>query len=209
MKITAILLLTVCLQATAREGYSQKITLSQNNVSLRTIFKDIERQSDYQFFYKEKLLRQAKNVNVNVVNASVEEVLSVCLHGQSLAYSIIDKIIVIKKQAPVVSKTEEPAVPQAPPVEIRGVIVSDSTGLPLAGVSVKVKGTDKGTYTDVNGNFILQVPDAGTVLMISSIGYDSREVRVTKEGTIRITLKVAAAKLTDVVIVGYATQEKR
>src|ERR1700756_5586910 len=100
MKLTAILLIATCLQVTARDGYAQKITLSQNNVSLKTIFRDIEQQSDYQFFYKEKLLKQTKNVNVNVVNASIEEVLSLCLHDQSLTYSIIDKIIVIKKQAP-------------------------------------------------------------------------------------------------------------
>src|ERR1700754_491005 len=111
MKITAILLLSVCLQATAREGYSQRITISQNNVPLKTIFKTIERQSDYQFFYKEKLLKQAKNVNINVANASIEEVLSLCLHDQSLTYSIIDKIIVIKKEAPTPYKTEAQEVP--------------------------------------------------------------------------------------------------
>ncbi|TDX00899.1 TonB-dependent receptor [Dinghuibacter silviterrae] len=208
MNITAILLLAACLQATAMEGYSQKITISQKNVSLKTVFKTIEQQSDYQFFYKDKLLKQAKNVNVNVTNASIDEVLSVCLQGQSLTYSIIDKIIVIKKGAPVVSHAPPPA-PAPATIEIRGVIVSDSTGLPLAGVSVKLKGTDKGTFTDLNGNFVLQAPDAGAVLEISSIGYDSREVTVTKEGTIRIGLKVAAAKIAEVVIVGYATQEKR
>ena len=99
MNITAILLLATCLQVNAMEGYSQRITLSRNNVSLKAIFKDIERQSDYQFFYKEKLLKQAKNVNVNVANASIEEVLSACLQGQPLTYSIIDKIIVIDRKS--------------------------------------------------------------------------------------------------------------
>ena len=208
MNITAIFLLAACLQVTALGGYSQKITLSQNNVSLKTIFKDIERQSDYQFFYKEKLLKQAKNVNVDVSGATIDEVLSVCLRGQSLTYSIIDKIVVIKKQVPVPAQTEAPAFRPAS-MEIRGVVVSDSTGLPLAGVSVKLKGTDKGTFTDANGNFVLQVPDAGAVLVISSIGYDPREVSVTKEGSIRIGLKLVAAKLDEVMIVGYSTQEKR
>jgi len=208
MNITTILLFATCLQVSAREGYSQKITLSQNNVSLKAIFKDIERQSDYQFFYKEKLLKQAKNVNINVANASIEEVLAACLHGQSLTYSIIDKIIVIKKQELVLDKTAEPTLPRAS-IEVRGVVVSDSTGLPLAGVSVKLKGTDKGTYTDLNGNFVLQASETGAVLVISSIGYDAREIIVTKAETIRIGLKVAAVKLTDIVVVGYTTQEKR
>jgi TonB-dependent SusC/RagA subfamily outer membrane receptor len=74
---------------------------------------------------------------------------------------------------------------------------------------VKLKGTSTGTYTDANGNFVLQVPDEGSVLVISSIGYDPREISVTKAGTIRISLKIVAVKLTDIVVVGYTTQEKR
>ena len=208
MKVTTILLLATCLQVTAREGYSQKITLSRNNVPLKAVFKEIEKQSDYQFFYKDKLLKQTKNVNITVANASIEEVLAICLNDQSLTYSLIDKVIVIKKRPPVVNITADPAPPPAA-IEIVGVIVSDSTGQPLAGASVKLKGTSTGTYTDGNGKFVLQVPDAGAVLVISSIGYEPREIRVTKAGIIRISLKVAAVKLTDIVIVGYTTQEKR
>src|ERR1700722_10362372 len=208
MKITSILLLAACLQVAAREGYSQKITLSQNNVSLKTLFKEIEKQSDYQFFYKEKLLKNTKNVNIKIANASIEEVLAICLNDQSLTYSLIDKIVVIKKQPPVVSTTTVPA-PSPASIEVRGVVVSDSTGRPLAGASVKLKGTSTGTYTDENGNFVLQVPDEGSVLVVSSIGYDAREIRGTKAGTIRIRLKVMAVKLADIVVVGYTTQEKR
>ena len=208
MKITTILLLSACLQVAAKEGYSQKITLSQNNVSLKTLFKEIEQQSDYQFFYKEKLLKNTKNVNIKVANASIEEVLALCLNDQSLTYSLIDKIIVIKKQPPVISTTKDPA-PSPASIEVRGLVVSDSTGQPLVGASVKLKGTSTGTYTDANGNFVLQVPDEGAVLVISSIGYDPREISVTKAGMIRISLKVMAVKLTDIVVVGYTTQEKR
>ena len=208
MKVTTILFLLTCLQVTAKEGYSQKITLSQNNVSLKAIFKEIENQSDYQFFYKEKLLKETKNVNIKVVNASIDEVLAICLHDQSLTYSLIDKIVVIKKQPPVINTPADP-LPPPPAIEVRGLVVSDSTGLPLTGASVKLKGTTTGTYTDSSGSFVLRVPDAGAVLVISSIGYDPREIRVTKAGMIRISLKVAAVKLADIVVVGYTTQEKR
>src|SRR5258707_12996433 len=158
MNLTTILLLATCLQIAANEGYSQKITLTQNNVSLKTIFTEIEKKSEYHFFYKEKLLKETKNVNIKVVDASIEEVLAICSKDQSLTYSLIDKIIVIKKHPPVINRTEEPAASPAS-IEIRGVVVSDSTGQPLIGASVKLKGSAKGTYTDVNGNFVLQVPD--------------------------------------------------
>ncbi|HWK06354.1 MAG TPA: TonB-dependent receptor [Puia sp.] len=208
MKLTTILLLAACLQVTAKEGYSQKITLARNNVSLKAIFKEIEKQSDYQFFYKEKLLKQTKNVNIRVANASIEEVLAICLSDQPLTYSLVDRIIVIKKQLPVLNKPEEAIQPPLFAV-ISGLVVSDSTGQPLSGVSVKLKGTSVGTYTDVNGNFSLQAPDGKGVLVISSVGYEPQEIRVSKGGIVRVSLKVSVTKLAEVVIVGYATQEKR
>ncbi|HEX9512121.1 MAG TPA: TonB-dependent receptor [Puia sp.] len=208
MKLTTILLFATCLQVAAKEGYSQKITLSQNNVSLKAIFKEIEKQSDYQFFYKEKLLKQTKNVNIRVANASIEEVLAICLNDQPLTYSLIDKIVVIKKQPVAVNRPVE--IP-SPPVfaEIRGTVVSDSTGQALQGASVKLKGTNIGASTDADGNFVLQVPDAGGTLIVSSVGYETQEIRLTKAGTIRVGLKVQISKLSEVVIVGYSTQEKR
>src|ERR1700738_3010640 len=145
MKLTTIFLLATCLQVFAK-WYSQKITLSKNNVSLKAIFKEIKRQSDYQFFYKEKLLRQTKTVNISVTNASIEEVLAICLSDQPLTYSLVDKIVVIKKQPPVINKTEKTTLPPVL-IEIRGVVVSDSTGQPLSGASLKVKGTSTGTFT--------------------------------------------------------------
>src|SRR5882757_7558072 len=208
MKLTTIFLLAACLQVAATEGYSQKITLAKNNVSLKDVFKEIERQSDYQFFYKEKLLKQTRNINIRVTNASIEEVLAICLNDQPLTYSLVDRIIVIKKQLPVISKPED--IVQSPLfAEISGLVVSDSTGQPLAGVSVKLKGTNVGAYTDANGNFTLQVPDGKGVLVISSVGYEPQEIRVSKAATIRISLKVSVTRLADVVITGYATQEKR
>jgi len=207
MKLTSIFLLAACLHVSA-SGYSQKITLSRNNVPLKTIFKEIERQSEYQFFYQEKLLRLAKNINIKVTDASIEEVLSICLNDQPLTWSLVDKIVVIKKQPPVLTRAEEPVQPPAP-IDITGTVVSDSTGQPLTGVSVKLKGTTTGTFTDAEGRFSLPVPASGGTLVFSSIGFEPKEMKVTSAGMIRVSLKVMVSKLADIVITGYATQEKR
>ena len=208
MKLTTIFMLATCLQLAAR-GYGQKITLSQSNVSLKAVFRAIEKQTDYQFFYKDKLLKETKNVSIKVSNASIEEVLGLCLKDQPLAWSLVDKIVVIKKQAAVAVKPEDTPPPPAY-FPVSGTILSDSTGQPLSGVSVKVKGTSTGTYTDNDGSFHLQIPDGGGTLIISSIGYESQEVRATSStGAIRIRLKLSATKLNEIVIVGYTTQEKR
>ena len=209
MKLTTILMLAACLQLAAR-GYAQKITLSQSNVSLKAVFRAIERQSDYQFFYKDRLLRDTRSVSIKISNASIEEVLAIALSDQSLSYSLVDKIIVIKKQTPPVIEHPEQAPPPPAYLPISGTIVSDSTGQPLSGVSVKLKGTSTGTYTDNNGNFDLQIPEGGGTLVISSIGFETQEIRATSSNAaIRVRLKVSATKLNEIVIVGYTTQEKR
>jgi len=77
VKLTVFFLLAACLQAGA-SGYAQRITISLTDVSLDKVFKEIERQSGYHFFYKDRLLKQAESVSVNVRNASVEEALDQC-----------------------------------------------------------------------------------------------------------------------------------
>ncbi|MGN6297067.1 MAG: SusC/RagA family TonB-linked outer membrane protein [Ginsengibacter sp.] len=90
--------------------------------------------------------------------------------------------------------------------EVNG-IVTDQNGNPLQGVSVQVKGTNKGVITTATGKFTLNVPENAT-LTVSSVGYETKEVKVSTSATITIELKVAASDLNEVVVVGYGTQKK-
>ncbi len=63
MKLTAIILLAVCLQVSAN-GFSQKVTLSMKNAPLQKVFKEINRQTGFQFFYKDVLLKQVGKINI-------------------------------------------------------------------------------------------------------------------------------------------------
>ncbi|MEO9003110.1 MAG: hypothetical protein ABI288_00160, partial [Ginsengibacter sp.] len=65
MKLTAILLLSACLQVSAN-GFSQDVTLSEKNVSLQKVFRQIHKQAGYQFFYEDEMLNKAGLVNINV-----------------------------------------------------------------------------------------------------------------------------------------------
>ena len=95
MKLTAILLLAGCLQLSAK-GLAQGLTMSKRNAPLQEVFKDIEKQTGYQFFYKEKALDGSKPVTINVKNATLEQVLQTCFKDQPVTYNIVDKIIVVK-----------------------------------------------------------------------------------------------------------------
>lgn len=86
--------------------------------------------------------------------------------------------------------------------------VTDESGSPLASVSVSIKGTTKGATTDQKGTFTLSVPNDRTVLVVSSVGYETQEFRVGTASEIGVTLKAAIGKLDEVVVVGYASQKK-
>ena len=86
--------------------------------------------------------------------------------------------------------------------------VTDESGSPLASVSVSIKGTTKGANTDQQGTFTLSVPNDRTILVVSSVGYETQEFRVGTATEIGVTLKAAIGKLDEVVVVGYASQKK-
>jgi len=87
--------------------------------------------------------------------------------------------------------------------------VTDQAGEPLIGVNIQVKGTDKGTATDFDGNFSLEDIDENAVLVVSYIGYQTQEVTVSGRSELTITLSSDAQLLDEVVVVGYGTMKKK
>ena len=92
--------------------------------------------------------------------------------------------------------------------EVTGTILGeDNQGLP--GVNVLVKETSVGTVTDVEGNYRLSVPNGAEILVFSSVGYQTQEVPINNRSTVDLTLSPDVTSLTEVVVVGYGTQEKK
>lgn len=91
---------------------------------------------------------------------------------------------------------------------IEGTVISSSDNLPLPGVTIILKGTTKGTTTDVDGKYSIEVPDEGAVLVFSFIGYTSQEVAVLNQSEIDVSLSEDTQGLDEVVVVGYGTQKK-
>lgn len=90
---------------------------------------------------------------------------------------------------------------------VNGTVV-DQEGQPLIGVNIQVKGTDKGTSTDFEGNFLMEDIDENDVLVVSYIGYETTEVPVAGKSYLRITMLSDSQLLDEVVVVGYGTQKK-
>jgi TonB-linked SusC/RagA family outer membrane protein len=201
MKLTAILLLTACLQVSAN-GFSQNITLSEKNISLQKIFKQIHKQTGYQFFYQDEMLDKAGRINIKVKDVPLEKVLAICFKDLPFTYSIANNTITIKPK-------KEDKVIQAPPpafIDIHGV-VKNTQGTPLAGVSVIVKGTNRGTSTNSDGSFSIDAK-AGDVLEFTIVGYQKKSVVVGTNNNLNIQLEVEALAGSEIVVVGYGTQKK-
>ncbi len=204
MKMTTILLLSACLTASAG-GIAQKVTLSQKNVKLEKVFREIRKQTGYVFFYDASVLRETSPVNIHVKDASVEEALKETLQGQNLDFSIERKTITIIRK-PVTTKALVDIVPAVPLNIITGT-VKDAQGNPLAGVSVIVKGTTNGTSTGTDGDFNIDA-NVGDVLDFTIVGYQKKSVTVGQSTNISVVMEIEAVAGSEIVIIGYGTVKK-
>jgi len=91
---------------------------------------------------------------------------------------------------------------------LHGTITDQQTGIPLPGVTVQVKGTSIGAVTDFDGNYEIDVPEGGDILVISYMGYLTREIVIGVRATIDIQMEEDLQALSEIVVVGYGTQQK-
>ena len=171
---------------------SAQITISLKNQSTRDVIREIERVSDYRFFF---------NVGKDSV---IQSVLSEIGRQTSITY-------VIKENNQVVLMDGSGSSPEMTPRQTikRSVTgtVSDMRGEPVIGANVMVKGTRLGTVTDMDGHFALEVPE-GATLQVSYIGYVDQSVEVSQQSVLEITLEEDTQALDEVVVVGYGAQKK-
>ena len=80
---------------------------------------------------------------------------------------------------------------------------------PLPNVSVQIKGTTKGTQSDLNGSYSIEVPSASSVLIFSAVGFTRQELPVGSETTLNVTMQFSSSSLEGVVVVGYGTQKRK
>ncbi|MBB5437696.1 TonB-dependent SusC/RagA subfamily outer membrane receptor, partial [Pedobacter sp. AK017] len=179
---------------------AQKITLSEKDVPLEKVFKEIRRQSGYNFIYNSQMLREANPVSIVVKNAGLKSVLDLCFAGQPITYLINRNTVVVKWR-------QQPAAPANQLQLIKG-LVRDEQKAALPGVSVYLKDEKKGTVTDADGRYMLEVPDDTGILVFSYMGFQSKEIAISSGGYAIVDLQEDTKGLAELVVVGYGTQKK-
>ncbi len=198
MRIMLILLFFSFCQIFASNSYSQtvKVSVKAEKMMLTDVFSLIERQSEFLFFYVDADVEHVK-VDLNVKNKSIDEILKDALQNTSLSCTINGRNVnIMKKNA---STQQQSRL-------IKGV-VQDEAGIPVIGANVMEKNSSNGTITDLDGAFSLQVSE-GASLVISYIGYISRQITVSGRNTILVNLKEDSQMIDEVVVVGYGVQRK-
>jgi TonB-linked SusC/RagA family outer membrane protein len=207
MKLTSFLLLVCFLQVSAG-GYSQSISISLRKASIEKVFQLIEKQSEYRFFYNEKLLRNSRKITLDIKDGSLKTILDVCFKDQPYSYVIDEKQIIIKqKEFDLATEVVKPKPVQITSVEVKGRIISEA-GVALSGATIKEKGTSNVTTSNANGYFTIEVADAKAVLVISYVGYKGIEVSTGGKSDLSIKLSLLNASLSEIVMVGYGSRKK-
>lgn len=208
MKLTAVLLFAFCIN-TGATGFAQNVTLSVRNTSLEKVLKEIRKQTGYSFFYKTDLLREAPKVSLSVKNMDIKGALDLCFTDVPVEYAIVAQTVVISPRKP--NPGVSPGVatePEIVAVEIQGT-VTNSSGEPLPGASVRLKGTNAGTTTDATGKFSLNIPGNSGVLVISFVGFVTQEIKINGKTDIKVVLIQQDNRADEVVVVGYGSARKK
>ncbi len=203
MKLTIVLILISAMLVSA-ESYSQstRLSLGYKEISIGQLLQIIEKQTDFRFAYSKSRLDPDQTVSIDVKNENLETILKTILDKNNLTYSIIDRYVVISdKNAP------ESINSQQAQKKVTGK-VTDSSGQPLPGVTVMVKGTTNGTITDADGTYSLSDVPADGVLVFSFVGMKSQEVKVAGKTSVNATLAEETINIEQVVVTGYQTQKK-
>ena len=162
LRITLFVFLANMFTMYASRSYSQenKVTVVTKNASIIEVLEQIRTSSKLNILYSADELDVNKSISVNFENASVEDVLNSVLEGQHVGYVMKgDKVIISKK------RYVEPVRGQQDFVELKGK-VTDVSGLSIPGVNVFVKGTTLGTITDIDGNYLLNIPASSKVVVV-------------------------------------------
>lgn len=195
----------------AQDLLNRGITLELKNVTLQEALGKIEQRAKIRFAYSSDLVGIQRQVSIAAEQEKLSFVLDKLFYPMGIAYRVSHDQILLSKSAAKITETspaQTALMPVAPAdISISGIVKAES-GDGLPGVSIILKGTQRGTTTDINGKYQLDVPDGNAVLIFSFVGFVSQEVAVANRSAVDILLKADTKALDEVIVVGYGTQKK-
>ncbi len=203
------------LPAPAQEILKRPVTLTVERQPLSAVLAQLEKAADVQFVYSPQVVRASQRVSLNAHNQPLAGVLETIFRQAHISWDIVGGQIILKRNAELRSSLNPATVADADVLTdatvrtVTGTVLDAASQEPLAGVSVLLKGSTRGTTTDATGRFALSVPEESVTLVCSYIGYEPQDVSlITGQNALTISLKSDQKLLNEVVVIGYGAQSK-
>lgn len=203
MKFVFSFLLLSMLTVQASSIRAQLLSLSFKDASIKDVFKEIQKQTNYDVLYVSKDLENSLPISIKCTKIGLNECLDLILQDQSLTYEINKNTVLISKKI-VESKSQ---LRNQQSITIRGK-VTDNAGKPLPGTIVNVKGKDTKVVTSANGSYMISVPNDESFLIFSFIGFQVQEVQIGSQRNIDIKMVPQDREIDELVVIGYGAVKK-
>ncbi|UII24032.1 SusC/RagA family TonB-linked outer membrane protein [Fulvivirga ligni] len=187
--VILLLLIVISNLSAQTQNSSGIIDLQIKDKKLSEVLKLIEDKTDYAVVYSNDVLNYEHPISLNIKQKPVSEILKSLQNQSPILFDINDDVISVKMKEGYESEKNT----------IKGK-VTDSNGMALIGATVLIKGTTKGTTTDVEGNYVLGTAPAYGVLVYSYIGMDSHEENIANRSLISVTLNEKTEMINEVVV---------
>ncbi len=202
MKLLSFLIVVLSFSATAKSySQNQKVSIKLEQANILDVLNEIRKQTGLNFIYNKSLFDGYNKVDVDAENESVKPVLDKLLHEKALECEVEEGVITFKKvlKSPLVQQNKKTLSGK----------VTDETGVTLPGVSILVKGTTVGTVTDVDGSFVLKIPEGHDIIVVSFIGMITQELNISDKTELLISLQTKVSDIDEVVVTGYQKVDRK
>ena len=179
LMVAALLLVPVSsarMMAAARSFDQSLVTVKAKDASLSDILWEIHKQTDFTFVYSTDDIGRVVLPSLDLREVTLQKALEACLDSNGLTYTVNGEVITIKL-APSSVKPEGEPVKQDKKYYTGSVV--DDAGIPVAGANILVKGAGIGSVSDAEGNFSIQYDVDSAIVVVSFIGFTTREVRMS------------------------------
>ena len=197
LRLIVLLILFFPLTLSAAQG---RVTVKGQSITLRQAIKIIESSSNFKFFFNPSDLDALPSKNLDC-EGEISDVLKEVFAGSGISYVIMGDDIILKLE-------KKAASTQQKKVEIVGGVVDARSGESVVGATVRVKDVNSGVITDMDGKFTIKATP-GDVLVISYIGYETKEVKVVNGKVLLVELVEDAKQLEEVVVTAYGSGQKK
>lgn len=203
MRLFFIFALFSAVQVTAKISYGQEaVTLNLKNEPLEKALKEITRQTGYSFIYTRAQLKHTNRITIQLKSAPLKDALNSCFLDQPVSYTIEDRYVIV------LDRPDSNIPPGDTTITVSGKVVGEN-GDGLLRISISAVKSKKGTYTNENGEFILQDIPENEVLIFTSVGYNKEEIAVRKKSFITVVMKQSISMLDETVIMAYGKTSRR